>query len=46
MVKLKPIGLYAELSFTDLENVAAFKLAEIVNMDQFYKEFFVSQEEV
>ena len=35
MVKLKPIGLYEELSFTDLEQVvAALKMAEAVSMDQ------------
>lgn len=47
MVKLKPIGLYEELSFTDLEHVvAALKLTETVNMDQLHEEFCASQEEM
>ncbi|KAK0151548.1 hypothetical protein N1851_007153 [Merluccius polli] len=47
MVKLKPIGLYEELSFTDLEQmVAALKMTETVSMDQLYEEFCASQEEI
>ncbi|XP_078282406.1 uncharacterized protein LOC144608476 [Rhinoraja longicauda] len=47
MMKLKPIGLYEELSFTDLDQVvAALKMTETVNMDQLYEEFCASREEI
>ena len=47
MVQLKPIGLYNELSFTDLEKVvAAIKLRDKVNMDHLYEEFCASKEEM
>ena len=47
MVKLKPIGLYDELSFPDLEQmVAALKLTDRINMDQLYEEFGASREEI
>lgn len=40
MMKLKPIGLHKELSFTDLEQVVvALKMTETVSMDQLYEEF-------
>lgn len=43
-VKLKPIGLYEDLSLNDLETVtAALKMAEIINMDQLYEEFCCSK---
>lgn len=45
MVKL--IGLYEELSFTDLEQVVvALKMTETVSMDQLYEEFCASREEI
>ncbi|KAK0135426.1 hypothetical protein N1851_028718 [Merluccius polli] len=47
MVQLKPIGLYDELSFPDLEQmVAALKLTDRINMDQLYEEFCASREEI
>ncbi|CAL8275333.1 unnamed protein product [Arctogadus glacialis] len=47
MVKLKPIGLYDEFSFPDLEQmVAALKLTDRINMDQLYEEFCASLEEI
>ena len=47
MVKQKPIGLFEELSFTDLEHaVAALKLTEMVSPDQLYEEFCTSWEEI
>ncbi|CDQ73355.1 unnamed protein product [Oncorhynchus mykiss] len=47
MVKLKAIGLYEELSFTDLEQVVvALKLTETVSMDQLYEESCASREEI
>ncbi|KAM3836053.1 stonustoxin subunit beta-like [Diretmus argenteus] len=46
-MQLKPIGLYAELSFADLEKVvAAIKLTDKGNMDQLYEEFCACQEEM
>lgn len=46
-MKLKPIGLHKELSFTDLEQVVvALKMAETVSMDQLYEEFCASKEEI
>ncbi|XP_071235666.1 piggyBac transposable element-derived protein 4-like [Salvelinus alpinus] len=45
MVKL--IGLYEELSFTDLEQVVvSLKMTETVSMDQLYEEFCASREEI
>ncbi|XP_078257165.1 uncharacterized protein LOC144594484 [Rhinoraja longicauda] len=47
MMKLKPIGLYEELSFTDLEQVvAALKMTETVNIGQLHEEFCASREEI
>lgn len=47
MMKLKPIGLHKELSFTDLEQVVvALKMTETVSMDQLYEEFCASKEEI
>ncbi|XP_055503409.1 uncharacterized protein LOC129704349 [Leucoraja erinacea] len=47
MLKLKPIGLYKDLSFTNLEQVvAALKMTETVNMDQLHEEFCARQEEI
>lgn len=46
-MKLKPIGLHKELSFTDLEQVVvALKMTETVSMDQLYEEFCASKEEI
>jgi len=40
MMKLKPIGLFEKLTFSDLEEVAvALKLTHTVNMDKLYEEF-------
>ncbi|XP_064419165.1 choline O-acetyltransferase [Latimeria chalumnae] len=45
MMKLKPIGLYEKLSFSDLENVMeALKMNETINMDQLYEEFCTSRD--
>uniref|UniRef100_H3AQE5 HAT C-terminal dimerisation domain-containing protein n=1 Tax=Latimeria chalumnae TaxID=7897 RepID=H3AQE5_LATCH len=41
MMKLKPIGLYEKLSFSDLENVTE---ALKINMDQLYEEFCTSRD--
>lgn len=47
MVQLKPIGLYDELSFPDLEKmVPALKLSDTINMDELYEEFCNSREEI
>lgn len=47
MVWLKPIGLYDELSFPDLEQmVAALKLTDRVNVDQLYEDFCVRLKEI
>lgn len=47
MVQLKPVGLYDELSFSDLEQmVAALKLTDRINMDHLYEEFCASREEI
>lgn len=46
-VMVKLIGLYEELSFTDLEQVVvALKMTETVSMDQLYEEFCASREEI
>uniref|UniRef100_H3AAR8 HAT C-terminal dimerisation domain-containing protein n=1 Tax=Latimeria chalumnae TaxID=7897 RepID=H3AAR8_LATCH len=45
MMKLKPIGLYEKLSFSDIENVTeALKMNETINMDQLYEEFCTSRD--
>ncbi len=47
MVKVKPAGLYEELSFTHLEQVVtALKMTETISMDQLYEEFCACQEEI
>jgi len=47
MMKLKPIGLHEELSFTDLDQVVvALKMTETVSMDQLYEELCASKEEM
>ncbi len=46
MVKLKPAGLYEELSFIHLEQVVtALKMTETISMDRLYEEFCACQEE-
>lgn len=47
MMKLRPIGLFETLRFSDLEEVAAaLKLTDTLNMDKLYEEFCASQEEI
>ncbi|CAK6959109.1 unnamed protein product [Scomber scombrus] len=47
IVKLRPIILYEELSFTELEQVVdALKMTETATMDQLYEEFYSSCEEI
>lgn len=47
MMKLRPIGLFDTLKFSDLEDVAAaLKLTETLDMDKFYEEFCASKEEI
>lgn len=47
IVKLKPMDLYEELSFTDQEQEgAALKRTATVSMEQLYEEFCASQEEI
>ncbi|KAF3842766.1 hypothetical protein F7725_001615 [Dissostichus mawsoni] len=47
MMKLRPIGLFETLRFSDLEEVAAaLKLTDTLNMDKLYEEFCASQEEM
>lgn len=45
MMKLRPIGLFETLRFSDLEEVtAALKLTDTLNMDQLYEEVCAGQE--
>lgn len=47
MVQLRPIGLYDELTFTELEKmVPALKLGDSINMDDLYEEFCISKDEI
>lgn len=47
MTKLKPIGLYEELTFPHLQAVvSALGMSESVDMDQLYEEYCESKEEI
>ena len=47
MMKLRPIGLFEKLKFSDLEEVAAaLKLTDTLDMDSLYEEFCASQEAI